>query len=79
MRIQFSKIFISTMILFLIGMPTQAISDELTQRIQKDLVALGYDPGNIKGEADDDTVAAVPKINIGLNWFEELKERVPVD
>lgn len=59
MRIHFLRIFVSTMILFLTGLPIQAISDELTQRIQKDLVALGYDPGNIKGEASDDTVAAI--------------------
>lgn len=59
MRIQFSRIFISTMILLLIGTPTQAFADEMTQRVQKDLVALGYDPGNIKGEADDQMVAAI--------------------
>jgi len=59
MRIQFLRIFISTMILFWFAVPTQATADELTQRIQKDLVALGYDPGNIKGETDDDTVAAI--------------------
>ena len=59
MRIQFSKFFISTMILFVIGIPAQAIADEMTQRVQKDLVALGYDPGNIKGESTDETVAAI--------------------
>jgi hypothetical protein len=29
---------------------------------------------------DDESTAEIPrKINIVLNWFEELKERVPVD
>ncbi len=28
---------------------------------------------------DDDAEATVPKVNIVLNWFEELKERVPVE
>jgi peptidoglycan hydrolase-like protein with peptidoglycan-binding domain len=37
----------------------QAMADEITQRIQKDLVALGYDPGNIKGDATDETTAAI--------------------
>jgi len=59
MRIQFSRIFISTIIMFFVAIPAQAIADEITQRIQKDLVALGYDPGNIKGEKSDETVAAI--------------------
>ena len=33
-------------------------------------------PGAI---ADDSGAIALPKINIVLNWFEELKERVPQD
>ena len=28
--------------------------------------------------ADDENISS-PQINIVLNWFEELKERVPVD
>ena len=28
--------------------------------------------------ADTDTQGSVPQINVVLNWFEELKERVPV-
>ena len=32
------------------------------------------------GTTDDDSVAIAPfKINIVLNWLEELKQRVPVD
>lgn len=29
---------------------TTASADDLTRRIQQDLVALGYDPGNVGGE-----------------------------
>jgi peptidoglycan hydrolase-like protein with peptidoglycan-binding domain len=36
-------------------------ADELTEIIQKDLVALGYDPGNISGEMTTDTVVAISK------------------
>jgi len=43
----------------LIMLPLSASADELTQRIQKDLVALGYDPGTISGEVTDDTTAAI--------------------
>ncbi len=43
----------------LIVLPLSASADELTQRIQKDLVALGYDPGTISGEVTDETTAAI--------------------
>ena len=59
MRNRFLEVFVSTILLVSLGMPAQAIADEMTQRIQKDLVTLGYDPGNIKGEMDDETVAAI--------------------
>jgi len=36
-------------------------ADDLTRTIQKDLVALGYDPGNIQGEASTQTVVAISK------------------
>jgi hypothetical protein len=36
-------------------------SDELTQRIQRDLVALGYEPGSISGEMTVDTAVAISK------------------
>jgi peptidoglycan hydrolase-like protein with peptidoglycan-binding domain len=38
-----------------------ASADDLTRRIQKDLVALGYDPGNISGEVSTDTTVAIAK------------------
>jgi len=36
-------------------------ADELTEIIQKDLIALGYDPGNIQGEMTTDTIVAISK------------------
>lgn len=41
------------------AVPAQA--DELTQRIQKDLAALGYEPGNVHGEATTETAIAISK------------------
>ena len=38
-----------------------AAADELTQIIQKDLIVLGYDPGNIQGEMTTETVVAISK------------------
>lgn len=38
-----------------------ARADELTAIIQKDLAALGYDPGNLDGEATVPTIVAVSK------------------
>ena len=51
---------------------TMAISiassaDELTQIIQKDLVALGYDPGNIQGEMSTETIVAISKFQAENN------------
>ena len=42
-------------------MPAAAIADDLTKMIQKDLIALGYDPGNIQGEKSVETVVAISK------------------
>ncbi len=42
-------------------LPAIAIADDLTRIIQKDLVALGYDPGNIQGELSNDTIVAISK------------------
>jgi len=38
-----------------------ALADELTEIVQKDLVALGYDPGNISGDLSTDTIVAISK------------------
>ena len=32
----------------------------------------------IESAAEDDDAADTPQINVVLNWFEELRERVPV-
>lgn len=40
---------------------TVAVADELTQIIQKDLIMLGYDPGNIQGELSTETIVAISK------------------
>ena len=38
-----------------------AAADDLTAMVQKDLIKLGYEPGNIKGEMDTDTIVAISK------------------
>jgi peptidoglycan hydrolase-like protein with peptidoglycan-binding domain len=38
---------------------SESPTDELTQRIQRDLVALGYDPGAISGEMTVETAVAI--------------------
>ncbi len=40
-------------------LPAIVQADELTEIIQKDLVALGYDPGNIDGEMSTETAIAI--------------------
>lgn len=42
-------------------LPAVAIADDLTKIIQKDLIALGYDPGNVQGELSTDTIVAISK------------------
>ena len=42
-------------------------ADELTQIIQKDLIALGYDPGNIQGELSTETIVAISKFQAEHN------------
>ncbi len=50
-----------TMLLFGIGFATEALADVLTQRVQQDLVDLGYAPGNVEGEATTETAVAIAK------------------
>jgi len=53
---------IPLLILFLIlTVPCAAFADGLTQIVQKDLVTLGYDPGNTDGQATTATVVAISK------------------
>ena len=47
--------------LYVMLQPALACADELTSKIQKDLVALGYDPGNIGGEVTTETTVAIAK------------------
>jgi hypothetical protein len=62
MRHELSLIRMGTVLLIGVGLFTQgALADDLTQRIQNDLVALGYEPGNTSGEATTDTVVAIAK------------------
>lgn len=42
-------------------LPAAASADELTQIIQKDLIALGYEPGNTEGELSTETIVAISK------------------
>lgn len=54
-------------LLMAVLMPAAALADELTQVIQKDLIALGYDPGNIQGEMSTDTIVAISKFQAENN------------
>jgi peptidoglycan hydrolase-like protein with peptidoglycan-binding domain len=51
----------SSLVLTLVLVAFASWADDLTQSIQKDLVALGYDPGSIQGEATLQTSAAISK------------------
>lgn len=59
MRDWTSKRTICVILLLIAGSSIPAYADDLTQRIQKDLVTLGYEPGNVDGEMSDRTVAAI--------------------
>ena len=48
-------------LLLAILVPATILADELTEIIQKDLVALGYDPGNIQGDMTTETVVAISR------------------
>jgi peptidoglycan hydrolase-like protein with peptidoglycan-binding domain len=52
---------VATLMLLCIVAPAGVFADELTQMIQKDLVTLGYDPGNTEGEATVQTAVAISK------------------
>lgn len=54
-------------LLIAVVLPGPVIADELTEIIQKDLVALGYDPGNIQGEMTTDTIVAISKFQAENN------------
>lgn len=50
-----------------VSLVAPAVADELTQIIQKDLIALGYDPGNIQGELSTETIVAISKFQAENN------------
>lgn len=57
-----------TMCAVALGLPASVLADpELIRTAQKDLVALGYDPGNIQGEMDTKTTVAVSKFQAENN------------
>jgi peptidoglycan hydrolase-like protein with peptidoglycan-binding domain len=56
-----SSRIVATLMLLCIVAPADVFADELTQMIQKDLVTLGYDPGNTDGEATVQTAVAISK------------------
>ena len=47
--------------------PAAVIADDLTKMIQKDLIALGYDPGNIQGEMSTETAVAISRFQAENN------------
>ena len=53
--------------LLTVSLPAAVNADELAQMIQKDLIALGYDPGNIQGEMSTQTVVAISKFQAENN------------
>lgn len=50
---------IRTLLIAVVAFPGAALADDLTKMIQMDLIALGYDPGNIQGEATTETMVAI--------------------
>ena len=62
---QLKSILICALVVSL--MPFCATADDLTKIIQKDLVALGYDPGNIQGEMTTETIVAISKFQAENN------------
>lgn len=63
--------------LIAVALPTSdAIADELTEIVQKDLVVLGYDPGNINGEMTTETIVSISKFQ-AENGLEVTGEPTP--
>jgi peptidoglycan hydrolase-like protein with peptidoglycan-binding domain len=52
---------VAILMLICIIAPAGVFADELTQMIQKDLMTLGYDPGNTHGEETVQTAVAISK------------------
>ena len=54
----------------LLAVALTAMADDLTQMIQQDLVALGYDPGEVNGEMTVETIVAISVSNQDLDILE---------
>lgn len=61
------RITLPICLLAVLMLPVAVHADELTQIIQKDLIALGYDPGNVQGEMTTDTIVAISKFQAENN------------
>jgi peptidoglycan hydrolase-like protein with peptidoglycan-binding domain len=59
--------FLPILLVMVAVLPAIAIADDLTKIIQKDLIALGYDPGNIQGELSTETIVAISKFQAENN------------
>lgn len=82
MKIHTSKLTLSILLVCCALVPASVLADELTKRIQRDLVVLGYDPGSISGEGTLETTTAIAKfqaehdMEITGNASPELAERL---
>jgi peptidoglycan hydrolase-like protein with peptidoglycan-binding domain len=59
MQSSISSTHVCTLLVLVVCLAGPASADELTQKIQQDLVTLGYDPGNVEGNTTDETIAAI--------------------
>lgn len=67
MRSRISGMHVFTLLVAITCLAGAASADELMQRIQQDLVTLGYDPGNVEGKATDETIAAIAQFQAERN------------
>ena len=58
---------LAIILLSVFALANVAAADELTKIIQKDLIMLGYDPGNIQGEMSTETIVAISKFQAENN------------
>lgn len=67
MQLTLSNIMLCMFVVLSIALSPTVSADNLTQAVQKDLVILGYDPGNISGEATTATAIAIAKFQADNN------------
>ncbi|MEM7502192.1 MAG: peptidoglycan-binding domain-containing protein [Pseudomonadota bacterium] len=68
------RVAVGLLLTFLLPLAVNA--EELVKMIQKDLIALGYDPGNIQGEISTQTVVAISRFQAEYN-FDVTGEATP--